>query len=96
MKLVFSGQVHDDLFYDRADLNGDSQVDLADVACFAKYYKEDVRTAREIRPCGSQRKRDPHGGRQQRGDLPGTVEQLFSGAASLTPESEEAISGRIR
>lgn len=49
LKLAASGQVHDDLFYDRADLNGDSQVDLADVACFAKYYKEDVRTARETR-----------------------------------------------
>ncbi len=57
MKLAASGQVHDDLFYDRADLNGDSQVDLADIACFAKYYKEDARTSGDTDHVDGQRRR---------------------------------------
>ena len=93
LKLAASGQVHDDLFYDRADLNGDSQVDLADVACFAKYYKEDVRTAREIRTMRITEE-EIHTASASNAEISqGTVEQLFSGAASLTLESEEAISG---
>ena len=93
MKLAASGQVHDDLFYDRADLNGDGQVDLADVACFAKYYKEDARTAREIRTMRITEE-EIHTASASNAEISqGTVEQLFSGAASLTLESEEAISG---
>lgn len=92
LKLAASGQVHDDLFYDRADLNGDGQVDLADVACFAKYYKEDVRTAREIRTMRITEEEIYTASASNAEISQGTVEQLFSGAASLTLESEEAIS----
>lgn len=31
-----------DVFYDRADLNGDGQVDILDVAAFARYYDTDL------------------------------------------------------
>lgn len=80
-------------FMDRADLNGDSQVDLADIACFAKYYKEDARTARETRTMRITEE-EIHTVSASNAEISqGTVEQLFSGAASLTLESEEAISG---
>ena len=85
LKLAASGQVHDDLFYDRADLNGDGQVDLADVACFAKYYKEDVRTAREIRTMRITEEEIYTASASNAEISQGTVEQLFSGRGQPYP-----------
>ncbi|MCI9635477.1 MAG: hypothetical protein HFG77_03620 [Hungatella sp.] len=92
LKIIAMEDRHDDAFFDRADLNGDGQVDLLDVAHFTKYYQTGVQE-RKAEPVKAVlvRAEEVKASASNADITQGSIEAMMAGEGSLALEAEGEI-----